>query len=63
MGGKPCIRGLGFTVYDLAAGMTEDEILRDFPYLQKADLFPDSVHVNSVQLGSTPDVAVWTSPA
>ena len=41
MGGKPCIRGLRFTVYDLASylasGMTEDEILRDFPYLEKED--------------------------
>lgn len=41
MGGKPCIRGLRFTVYDLAsylaAGMTEDEILQEFPYLQKED--------------------------
>jgi uncharacterized protein (DUF433 family) len=41
MGGKPCIRGLRFTVYDLAsylaAGMSEDDILRDFPYLEKED--------------------------
>jgi uncharacterized protein (DUF433 family) len=41
MGGKPCIRGLRFTVYDLASylasGMTEDEILREFPYLEKED--------------------------
>ena len=41
MGGKPCIRGLRITVYDvasyLAAGMSEDEILRDFPYLEKED--------------------------
>ena len=41
MGGKPCIRGLRFTVYDLASylasGMTEDEILREFPYLEKDD--------------------------
>ena len=41
MGGKPCIRGVRFTVYDvvsyLASGMTEDEILRDFPYLEKED--------------------------
>ena len=41
MGGKPCIRGLRFTVYDLASylasGMTEEEILRDFPYLEKED--------------------------
>jgi uncharacterized protein (DUF433 family) len=41
MGGKPCIRGMRFTVYDLASylasGMTEDEILTDFPYLEKED--------------------------
>jgi uncharacterized protein (DUF433 family) len=41
MGGKPCIRGLRFTVYDmasyLASGMSEDEILKDFPYLEKED--------------------------
>ena len=41
MGGKPCMHGLRFTVYDLAsylaAGMTEEEILKDFPYLEKED--------------------------
>jgi uncharacterized protein (DUF433 family) len=41
--GQPCIRGLRVTVWDvldmLASGMTEDEILADFPYLEKAD-FP-----------------------
>jgi uncharacterized protein (DUF433 family) len=41
MSGKPCIRGLRITVYDvasyLASGMTEEEILRDFPYLEKDD--------------------------
>jgi uncharacterized protein (DUF433 family) len=35
--GKPCIRGMRITVYDvleyLAAGMTHQEILEDFPYL------------------------------
>jgi uncharacterized protein (DUF433 family) len=35
--GKPCIRGLRVTVYDvlgyLASGMTHEEILSDFPYL------------------------------
>lgn len=42
MGGKPCIRGLRITVYDvldyLASGMTEAEILSDFPDLQAEDL-------------------------
>ena len=41
-GGKPCIRGMRMTVYDvltyLASGMTEQEILDDFPYLTKKDL-------------------------
>lgn len=41
--GQPCIRGLRVTVWDLldmlASGMTEEEILADFPYLEKAD-FP-----------------------
>jgi uncharacterized protein (DUF433 family) len=41
-GGKPTIRGLRITVYDileyLAAGMSEEEILADFPYLTKEDI-------------------------
>ena len=41
-GGKPCIRGMRITVYDvlsyLASGMTEQEILDDFPYLTKEDI-------------------------
>jgi len=41
-GGKPCIRGLRITVYDilqyLASGMTEQEILDDFPYLTRDDI-------------------------
>jgi uncharacterized protein (DUF433 family) len=40
--GKPCIRGTRITVYDileyLAGGMTEDEILSDFPDLKKEDI-------------------------
>lgn len=41
MGGKPYIRGLRFSVYELASylasGMTEDQIRREFPHLQKKD--------------------------
>jgi len=41
-GGKPCIRGMRITVYDvlsyLASGMTEQEVLDDFPYLTKDDI-------------------------
>lgn len=42
MGGKPCIRGLRITVYNvldyLASGMSEAEILADFPDLTHDDL-------------------------
>jgi uncharacterized protein (DUF433 family) len=41
-GGKPCIRGMRITVYDvlgyLASGMTYEEVLADFPYLTKDDI-------------------------
>ena len=41
-GGKPCIRGLRITVYDvleyLASGMSEDQIIADFPDLDKTDI-------------------------
>lgn len=41
-GGKPCIRGMRITVYDVlgyfASGMTSQEILEDFPYLTEEDL-------------------------
>jgi len=41
-GGKPCIRGLRITVYDvleyLASGMTEAELLTDFPDLTAEDI-------------------------
>ncbi len=40
--GKPCIRGLRITVYDLleylASGMSESDILRDFPELTTEDI-------------------------
>ena len=40
--GKPCIKGTRITVYDileyLAGGMTEAEILQDFPSLSQEDI-------------------------
>jgi uncharacterized protein (DUF433 family) len=40
--GKPCIRGLRITVYDvldyLAGGMTEAQILEDFQALTETDI-------------------------
>src|SRR5258708_34474901 len=41
-GGKPCIRGLRITVYEVleyfASGMSQEEILRDFPDLTMEDI-------------------------
>ena len=40
--GKPCVRGLRITVIDvleyLASGMSENEVLRDFPDLTREDI-------------------------
>jgi uncharacterized protein (DUF433 family) len=51
--GEPCIRGLRVTVWDildmLASGMAEDEILSDYPYLEKED-FP-AVYAYAAQAG------------
>jgi uncharacterized protein (DUF433 family) len=41
-GGRPCVRGLRISVYDvlgwLGAGMTEADILADYPELETADI-------------------------
>lgn len=41
-GGKPCIRGMRITVYDvldwLAQGMSEKEIIEDYPELTIEDI-------------------------
>jgi uncharacterized protein (DUF433 family) len=42
MGGRPCIRGMRIRVADvlemLAGGSSQDEILQDFPYLEREDI-------------------------
>ena len=41
-GGRPCIRGLRVRVKDvlemMASGMTKEDILNDFPYLEAEDI-------------------------
>ncbi len=41
-GGRPCIRGMRISVYDvldwLASGMSEEDILGDFPELSRDDI-------------------------
>lgn len=50
-GGKPCIRGMGITVYDvlgyMAAGMSKEEILQDFPYLTEEDIVEPPVGISA----------------
>jgi uncharacterized protein (DUF433 family) len=42
MGGKPCIRGMrvtvGMIVGQIGAGRTIDDLLADYPYLQREDV-------------------------
>jgi uncharacterized protein (DUF433 family) len=51
--GQPCIRGLRITVWDvlgwLAAGMSEEQILADYPELQKDDF--KAVYEYAARLG------------
>ena len=53
--GHPCIRGLRVTVWDvldmLASGMSEDEILSDYPYLERED-FPAVMPMRRKLVGS-----------
>jgi uncharacterized protein (DUF433 family) len=42
MGGKPCIRGLrvtvGMIVGQIGAGLSIEEVLKDYPYLEREDV-------------------------
>ncbi|HLZ51228.1 MAG TPA: DUF433 domain-containing protein [Candidatus Acidoferrum sp.] len=43
MGGKPCVRGMrvtvGLIVGQIGAGHTIDQVLADYPYLEREDVF------------------------
>jgi uncharacterized protein (DUF433 family) len=43
MGGKPCIRGMrvtvGMVVGQIGAGCSIDQVLADYPYLEREDVF------------------------
>jgi len=61
-GGKPCLRGLRITVSDildyLASGMSEDEILSDFPDLERDDIRASLVFAADRERRLAGDVAV-----
>jgi uncharacterized protein (DUF433 family) len=52
MGGVPCIRGLRVTVSmvlgQLAAGRTIEEVLEDYPYLERADVLAALKYASAV---------------
>ena len=53
-GGKPCIRGMRITVYNvlsyLAAGMSHQDIFEDFPYLTEDDILASLGYVATCEL-------------
>ena len=58
-GGKPCIRGMRMTVGDilgyLASGMSMEEILEDFPYLERDDILASlsyAAHKERIELSA-----------
>ena len=59
-GGRPCIRGMRIRVQDvlemLAEGMTNEEILADFPYLEPDDIRASLAYA-AAQAGGTVVVA------
>jgi uncharacterized protein (DUF433 family) len=38
MGGKPCIRGMRVTVGQIGAGVSIEELLSDYPYIELEDI-------------------------
>ena len=62
--GKPCIRGMRIRVIDvigwLAAGMTIQEILADFPVLEEEDIFAACEYVTYVLAGFKPETVLDT---
>ena len=65
-GGKPCIRGLRITVYDvleyLAGGMTPDQIVADFPDLTTQDIQACLHHKGRTTPVSTRPKYTWAMP-
>src|ERR1043166_272263 len=64
-GGQPCIRGLRITVYDvlsyLASGMTEEEIISDYPDLTAEDIRAALAYAADVMLMGKEDFEGWTA--
>jgi len=60
-GGKPCIRGMRIRVKDilemLGSGMTEADILTEFPHLEAADLWAAQLCVSGLTYHPVPHTA------
>ena len=61
MGGKPCIRGMRVTVGmitgQLSAGASIEELLADFPYLERDDILEAIGYAGAVASSSEYDLA------
>jgi uncharacterized protein (DUF433 family) len=57
LGGKPCVRGLRISVADvleyLAAAMSIEQILADFPYLEREDILACLAYAAERERGAT----------
>jgi uncharacterized protein (DUF433 family) len=66
-GGKPCIRGMRITVYDvfeyLASGMSQEEVLKAFPYLTKEDILATLSYAADREKISLKDLKIINSRA
>ena len=64
VGGKPCIRGLRIRVIDivgwLAAGMSKEEILNDFPLLEEDDIYAACEYVTYILADFKPENVLET---
>jgi hypothetical protein len=65
-GGKPCIRGMRITVYDvleyLASGMTYEEILEDFPATVIVSATFGHLQDSSLELNTLKPCPIWITP-
>ena len=64
VGGKPCIRGMRIRVIDiigwLAAGMSKEEILTDFPGLEEDDIYAACEYVTYILAEFKPENVLET---
>lgn len=62
MGGKPCIRGMrvtvGMIVGQIAGGYTVDQLLADYPYLEREDIHQALAYAAALVQGFDVELAI-----